>query len=350
MPFSNRSEHEKHVKYQQNKKRSEFLRVAAPLFFERWHFFQYHFSRVPPTHFGTSLLDACLKLERIGPDAPLMFMSDLAKIGGREKNKDNYNQILQKLSEILVAQQIVSMPWSKETQFKIEDGALGSQKCVDFVVTTCDGSKVGFEVKAPAYIYHATKRVERPVQIPYRAGDGFIENVRKALGEPTLPRDNTVRDFLRSADEKFEFFKIADPSFLSILVIVWDDFIYECINPLTNRESGLLTPKSYSMIDGLPEEFEHVDAVIILRHLSYFVNAAAEMHLEDQRDHAFHLGGPGSLPNVIIPVPNRLNVPDFILDGFNAYPMDDPFIQHAAEYRDQDMIMWLNTSRPDSEE
>ncbi|WP_451971262.1 hypothetical protein [Azospirillum endophyticum] len=350
MPFSDYSEYVEHVARRQNDKRRELLKFAAPLFFQKWHHFKYHFSRLPPTHFGTSLLDACLTLERIAPDAPRRFISELAQIGGREKNQDDYNQILQKLAEILVAQQVASMPWPKGTRFKIEEEALGSPKCVDLVATTSAGSKIGFEVKAPATTEHATRRAERPVQIPMRSADGFVEHVREVFGEATLPRDNTVRDFLRSANKKFKYFKKADPSFLGILVIVWDDFIYECLNPLTNPESGLLTPKSYSRIDGLPERFEYVDAVIVLRHLAYFADAAVEGHLGDRRDHAFHVGGPGSLPNVIIPVAEALNVPNFVVDGFNARPIDDPFIQHAAEYQNQDFIMWFDSSSPAGKE
>jgi hypothetical protein len=45
--------------------RIRFLQEGAPRFFERWHWFQYHFSRLPPTRFGQSIIDACIRLETV---------------------------------------------------------------------------------------------------------------------------------------------------------------------------------------------------------------------------------------------------------------------------------------------
>jgi hypothetical protein len=54
----------------------------------------------------------------------------------------------------------------------------------------------------------------------------------------TLPRDNPVKDFLVSADAKFEHFKETDANFIGVLVIIWDDFIYEPISSLISESAG----------------------------------------------------------------------------------------------------------------
>lgn len=83
-----------------------------------------------------------------------------------------------------------------------------------------------------------------------------------------LPRDNPIKDFLISANEKFRIFKQSNAAFLSTLVIVWDDFIYEPISAISPPQAGLFTENSFAKDDdGNPLKFEYVDCVIITRHL-----------------------------------------------------------------------------------
>ena len=56
----------------------------------------------------------------------------------------------------------------------------------------------------------------------------MVEQVKREGEATTLPRDDPVKDFLVSANAKFEHFKKADaPNFVGVLVIVWDDFIWQ---------------------------------------------------------------------------------------------------------------------------
>jgi hypothetical protein len=158
-------------------------------------------------------------------------------------------------------------------------------------------------------------------------------------GKVTLPRDNPVYDFLVSANTKFSMFKAQGP-FTGVLVIVWDDFIYEPITSLLHERCGLITEHSYKRVNDLAERYDFIDAIVLVRHLTYFTTAAAEHALPDRRRNAFHLGGEGTLPNVVIPLREDAEIPNFILDGLWAWPLTDPWMQHAAEYRPSDFIWW----------
>jgi hypothetical protein len=79
----------------------------------------------------------------------------------------------------------------------------------------------GIEVKAPALQTHIKTRHANSMQVPARL---FTPEMLAALRRPdeamTLPRDNPVKDFLRSANTKFAAFKDEVEDFVGILVIV----------------------------------------------------------------------------------------------------------------------------------
>ena len=114
-----------------------------------------------------------------------------------------------------------------------EPSGTGSLRNPEFVVSTPE-ARVGVEVKAPALLAHEQQRSSNPLQAAARAltpeslaafsGDGQ---------EVTLPRDNPLKDFLVNAEGKFAPFHRDDPDFYGLLVVVWDDFIYEPISALT---------------------------------------------------------------------------------------------------------------------
>lgn len=314
-----------------------FLDENDRRFLERWHWFGYHARQRTP--FMVSIAVACMELRRIGDAAPQRMIGELAAIGGADRNRDHYNQLLQKLSEILVMQQISLMPWPEDAQLEIEGQAPGSPRQVDCVVTLADGRNFGFEVKSPAYLDHAERRGQGGIQLPVRGPDGAIAAVRDMEDNVVLPRDNTIRDFLRSANEKFAAFKAAGP-FTGILVIVWDDFIYEAISPLVHERNGLLTENSYSRVGVGPELFPNIDAIFLIRHLSYFSHAAGEVRLPDGRGHCMHVGGAGALPNVLVPNPGGAQVPAFVVAAFNALRYDDERLRNFADYHANEYIMW----------
>lgn len=98
-------------------------------------------------------------------------------------------------------------------------------------------------------------------------------------GKATLPRDNPVKDFLISADEKFRNFK-REGNFYSVLFIIWDDFIYEPISAFLAKPAGLFLEDSFAR-DGAGKalRFKNVDAVFLDRQLTQFMNSAGDPFL-----------------------------------------------------------------------
>jgi hypothetical protein len=170
-------------------------------------------------------------------------------------------------------------------------------------------------------------------------GYAISQQKRKRTEEP-FGWGKTIGGLAR-ADAKFAFFK-AQGSCQSVLVIVWDDYIYEPITSLTSVVAkGLLTPQSYATsADGAPMSFANVDSVIVVRHLSYFIKAAREEALLE-RAHAFDFGDEAALPNVLIPVPGGAPIADFIIAGLRAIRFDDPLLRAAADYNPSELIFWM---------
>jgi hypothetical protein len=278
--------------------RIEFLgTIQATINARGWHWFGYHFQRAIPTPFARSIIDACIDCEagvaRLGAD----LVRDLGAIGGMERHEQHYEQLLQKLAEILVLRQILQLPWPEGTEFAHEPAVNGRGPRPELRVRTPDRDYL-FEVKAPGLLEHARNRQANQMQAPARAlGRDAVEQLAGGA-QITLPRDNPIKDFLVDADRKFAPFKAHRPA-ISVLVIVWDDHIYEPISALVHEQCGLLTPRSYFRNqDGAVVEFANIDAVVLVRHLTYFGLAATERPLLE-RLHAFDFGGNRALPNVV---------------------------------------------------
>lgn len=308
---------------------NRFSGLAKGIFGTRWHFLGWHVQNFTP--FIRSVYSACIDLKAIDEDAPLRMLREIKNIGGRKNFEPHYDQLMQKLAEILVMRQVVNMPWPRETTFEIEAGVRGRLKRVDLVVSLPDGEKFGFEIKAPKYTAPARQRSEGKFQ-----GVPPLEFQTKNADHAGLPRENSLRSFLRSANEKFDAFA-ARYDFCGILVIVWDDWIYEGIGPLLNERSGLLTPATYSVVNGAPEVFKNIDTVLILRHLTYFAAAASEGNLPVGEFDAMRIGDSKGNPNIIKEM-SSIELPDFVKNGFNALPIDHPAIEDIPEYHANEAV------------
>jgi hypothetical protein len=304
-----------------------------------WHWFAYHFRSWPPHPFAASLLAASASLDERVPGLGKQLLLEIASLGGREKHRPDYDQLIQKLAEVMVLARLLELPWPKGSCFQREPAVLGGKR-PELLVKSNLGDFL-FEVKAPALLEHAQRRSSNGAQLPARVIS--LKNANSLFGADniTLPRDNPVKDFLISADAKFRPFKTSGDA-IGILVIVWDDFIYEPITALVHEHSGLLTTNSFAR-DGndRPLTFPNVDAVILIRHLSYFCRAAGDQPLIE-RTHAFDFGDSNALPNVYIPVAGGKCLSGFVREGLRAWPLDHPFLQTAAEYRPQDIVMWFD--------
>lgn len=303
-----------------------------------WHWFSYHFN-VGPTPFATSIMTVCANIDRHTDGIGEKLFREMLNIGGIEKNESHYEQLLQKLSEILVIERIVTFSWPSETSFDHEPEAFSKGPRPELLVTFPDGRLV-VEVKTPSILNHIRQRSTNSTQLPYR-GLMPLETAKShhGAGGLTLPRDYPVRDFLVDADRKFAGFR--DGKTASLLVIVWDDFIYEPISTLTNQGSGLLTSNSFERdSNGQARTYANIDSIVAVRHLHYFIYGSRENILVD-RTHAMDFGEGRSLPNVSFNVSNAFSVPEGLLERLRAVPNDDPGLKLFAEYNPQDIVFWL---------
>jgi hypothetical protein len=247
--------------------------------FKKWHWYKWHFEQLLRGRgklFAQSIVRACLDCECHIPGIAKGMIDELAAISGRENDRRHYEQLLQRLAELLVIRQVVNHPWTFSPQFQWEPTAAGSKKNPELLVVSKNFS-IGIEVKAPGLLDHQEKRTKNPTQLLSRViSKEELANLPNAEEGITLPRDNPVKDFLISAEAKFAPFRQADSKFCSVLVIVWDDHINEPITALLHPHAGLLSSNSFwKDSDGRPVKFPSVDAVILVRHLHQLQNAAA---------------------------------------------------------------------------
>jgi hypothetical protein len=316
---------------------SLYLRAIHALRAIGWHWFAYHFHN-GPTPFARSIMDSCASIDRRAPVIGSELFDELLSIGGRERDEAQYEQLLQKLAEILVIERIVSCPWPEGTTFEHEPAAVAGGPRPELLITHAGGRLV-VEVKTPSQLNHIRARDENDIQLAYRGGVSL--DVARGLnrGSVTLPRDNPLLDFLKDAERKFSAFR-DDERTASLLVIVWDDFIYEPISALVNQASGLLTPNSYARsTDGQVLTFPSVDAVVALRHLNYLIAGSREEALVD-RQSAMDFGGENALPNVLFTRADARQVPAHVVQALRAYRHDDPGLRMFAEYNPQDIVFW----------
>ena len=263
----------------------------------QWHWLQYHYAILPPHHTALEIAKICTLAEKRIPGLGRRYVQNIASIKNRTKNDDDYDHIIQIFSEMLVINQIFLMPWPDDAIFRYE--ILGTTGKRPEMMIEIEEQRFLFEVKAPSLIKHVKERQTRDLQVPGRM---LPLEITKSFAEDdqiTLPRDNPVKDFLISTDQKFSDFGEVEGA--NVLVIVWDDFVYEPITSLINEKTGLLTENSYYKDEnGIAVEFLKIDGVIVVRHLSYFYYGLAERELPD-RHGIFDFGDHDSLPNVFFP-------------------------------------------------
>lgn len=285
------------------------------------------------------LIRLCAECELKRPELGWSLLNDVASISGQEKHEPHYEMLMQKLAEILVLHRLLHLPWPHGTMTVHEPAATPNGKRPELKVDTPEAIYL-FEVKAPSLLSHQRACAKNPAQFPGRIFDAATRQRLAEGQEPTLPRDNPIKDFLASADEKFAPF-VGEKECYGVLVIVWDDHVFEPITSLVHEPSqGLLTSNSFAKINGLPVQYLRIDAVVIVRHLLYFQQGAAEQLSE--RRHAFDFGGEHDLPNVLVPVPGGKRLPEFIVNGLRALPYDHEAMRELADYRPQEFVMWFN--------
>jgi len=315
-------------------------------FFQHWHYFTFHFRflRLGCEHLMvTSILDACLNVEEVIPGFAPAMIDSLADIGGIEKHEPHFEQLLQRLAELLVIRQIATWDWPQPVTIQWEPTAGTSKKNPEISISS-EKWTIGVEVKAPSLLQHIRVRGSNFTQVSSRMfTTDQIKKFASADDGVTLPRDNPIKDFLISANAKFEQFRLVTPNFFGVLVIVWDDFIFEPISALTHKASGLFTENSFAKdAGGSPLTFPNVDSVIIVRHLHQLARATRDEPLIDGLFFALDYGEEGMFPfKCRIDNPHGRTPPEEIFACLQAVP---PGPDLGAEYLPSDLVWWLNAS------
>ncbi|MGB3532510.1 MAG: hypothetical protein WBA13_03225 [Microcoleaceae cyanobacterium] len=311
-------------------------------FFKRWHWFSYHFSQPFQHPLSDSVLRACLDCEQYIPGFTKKMIDALASISGKEKYEPHYEQLIQRLAELHVIRQVVSFDWSCGASFRWEPTPVNGGKKNPEIIVQNDDYQIGVEVKAPSLLNHIRQRSENSLQFHARI---FPKNVAEkfpgADGGVTSPRDNPVKDFLVSAEEKFAPFKQENNNFSSILVIVWDEYVHEPIASLMHPFSGLFTPNSFAQdMNGEILRFPSVDGVIIIGHLHQLIRATRDEPLILPCRHPLDYGQDEDFPmKIFIANPYGSAVPEIVLKCLQAHL---PSLDDESEYAPRDWTWRFN--------
>lgn len=309
--------------------------VLRSQIFQKWHWFSYHFSfyiKGKEHPFSRAIIDALLKIDIHINGYAINMVDKIASIGGQEKSLVHYEQLLQLCSEIYVILQAVNY-FGNEANFEYEPPT-ANKKTPELIIST-EELLIGVEVKQPSLIKtkHIQERQTNPLQLLIRHEFDLGQNPY------TKPRDNPIKDFFISADKKFENFK-GRKNFFGVLFIVWDDFINEPISAILGKPSGLFCDDSFAKDkNGCKLQFKNVNAVIIDRNLSNFLNSLADRPLLDNKKNAMDYGQFGEFPfKVIIQNPEAIQTHNEIAKCFQAH---EPCSALGAEYTPMDFVQWL---------
>ena len=148
-----------------------------------------------------------------------------------------------------------------------------------------------------------------------------------------------MKDFLVSANAKFEVYSKLRPDAYRILTIVWDDFCNEPIAALVHPFSGLLTPNSFHKDkQGNPISYPYIDAVVVCRYQHQILRSTREEPLMDNLRVMFQYRGKFP-PKALISNPAGRAIPDDLLRTLDAVRQED--LAFAAEYNPMEVILWV---------
>jgi len=303
-------------------------------------FFAAHASKGNVLPFTFGLLRVLGRIEDACAGYSKEMIDRMAAIDGTGERQ--YETLLQILAEIYVtggAVEVADRDENGRECFTHEPGTKG-QKNPEFE-TCSNGIWYAVEVKTPQLVSHSRNRHSKAFQLTARLPREATDSLKK-----TLPRDNPVKDFLISANDKFQAYTQTRPDAYRILTIVWDDFCYEPVAALLHPQSGLLTSNSfYKDSDGVPVTFPWLDGVIVCRYQHQIIRATREEPLMDGEGLPFVYHHYGFPPKVLIANPAGREIPEELLEPLNA---QRHHILMGAEYNPTDLVMWMQEDDSDS--
>lgn len=327
-----------------NNSREDILKMCMSSdIMNKWHWFRYHFGLYGINHehpLCYSLTETLTAISNVIPDIHKGYIAKIASFSGREKCTDDYDQIIQVLAELIVIRQIITMKSNDEIHYEYEPTKGKSKKNPELTLKTSE-YEVGIEVKCPKILSYKQAR-QQSFQLPSRndlmINLDFIKTAKEA-NRLTFPKDNVIKDFLYSANDKFKEFKAANKEFVGVLVIVWDEFVYEPISALLNDFSGIFTDNSYIINDGVIERFINIDYVIITSHIDQIFRVAGDKPILTNAKHMLEYGDV-SYPHKIV-IKNPISTLDLPKDIKNILHVIKPDKILGAEYQPTDFIQWL---------
>lgn len=300
-----------------------------------------HLADGAETMFGAQLLEALAVIDMRLPGAADRFADELAAIRYVSNEDDKaawkvgFEQLIQKLGEVLIARTLFEAEWPPGTTFALEPTNSVTGARPEILVDT-PARQWLFEVKCPAFIDYQDRRGGNRRQLPVRGPLGDVPGMRD---DTTLPRDNVLKDFLESAERKFRDFSAKTRT--GLLVVLWDGYIFEITSALSHEHAGLLTEQSWHQRGGVRVPFDAVDGVIILNHLEV-IKIAAQGYWQARQNDPFRIESVGQPPNVWCPNLGRGALDSHISQIFNARPLDEVAV--AADYAPKDFVMWVDTA------
>lgn len=282
--------------------------------------------------FTSGLVSALGAVEDVTPGYAGEMLDRIAGVKGT--GEDQYEAILQILSEVYVTSGVAEEADHADGSacFRHEPGEAGKKN--PELEAKIAGHWCAVEVKAPKLIAHSRLRATAGLQATARA---LPMDKTKEL-DAMLPRDNPVKDFLASANAKFEAYEAYRQDAFRILVIIWDDFCNEPISALLSPASGLLTPNSFNKDkNGSAIAYPFVDGIIIARYQHQIIRATRTEPLVDGVVMPLRYRHDGFPPKAFIQVEGGRQVPSDVLDKLNATPLKGCM---GAEYNPAEVIMW----------
>jgi len=187
-------------------KEEVFEKIFESPLMPSWHWFGGHFSHQKHGQhhpFSDAIADAIAEVDDKIPGYATKAIRAITSLSGKEKYLKHYEQLLQELSELHIIKQIVTSDWPDLESFEHEPTPLTSKKNPEMSVKYA-GGEIGIEVKAPSLHTYNINRSTNPIQLVSRFPPDDLRDLLSHFKNQVTPsKDATVKDFLKSADEKF---------------------------------------------------------------------------------------------------------------------------------------------------
>ncbi len=308
---------------------------------DRFHWFNWHFTKMRPLALDIIVTLKLLDLRAPGCAKKIIFR--LGELGGKEKYEPHYEQLIQILSELVIARRLCEV-FDATSGFQLIWEPTGkTDKNPEFVL--CEPKyDLLVEVKCPSLLKHMRQASQNDVQLLARIGETSVFDQMASSGSATKPVDNRIKDFLISAEGKFATFDREIKPCYSLLVICWEQRMFEAVSPIINEMSGLFTARSfYKNADHEPIKFPNIDGILVTPHMAWLIACTREEECPGIYASAldygeFGAGVPVSDPAFIANPHSSRKLPAEMIDalyGVSPDPAGDPMTAPL------DMVFWL---------